>query len=158
MPENSKLAEDLDITIKLCEYIKNGDSKILGEESDTVWFRLEPVRDIKKELNAFTGAWAPIEYGGKVTDTNWIIGLAYIEEDNVFGEFEGEAGWWEKRKDRWLEIRYYDYDPRTKTLTIDFDKNQINATGTATYQLIDSNTLVMTNQGGSWTFTRLPMN
>ena len=41
-----------------------------------------------------------------------------------------------------------------RTLTIDFDKNNVNTTGTAAYQPADDNTLIMSGSGGSRRFDR----
>lgn len=115
----------------------------------------EYVQDKSKAtgVDRFTGFWVPTEYKGNYTPDKWVIGLVYLKEDNVIGEFEGPGEEY-KRKGRWLEIKIFDYDEGTGVLTIDFDKNDVNAQGTATFHIDDNDHLFMTNSGGTYEFFR----
>ncbi|MBQ7063597.1 MAG: zinc-ribbon domain-containing protein [Firmicutes bacterium] len=147
-------SENLVVTITLCEFIKkNATEKLYGEVSEPVYYEIGRV--LTNELNLFTGAWIPLELKDKFKPDDWIIGLIYIEEYNEFGEFEGPAQNW-TAKGRWLEIKYFDYDEKTGVLTIDFDANNVNATGVATFRINAAGNLIMSNSGGSWEFYRAP--
>ena len=113
-----------------------------------------PVNDLSK----FNGMWIPMEISlDKIKDTDWVLGLIYLEDDNEFGEYEGTVKGWSTARSRWLEIKYFDYDEKTGVLTIDFEKNNPDkGIGTATFKINSSGHLVMTNRGGEYEFYRAP--
>lgn len=115
-----------------------------------------PVKFNKKhELNIFSGAWVPMELMGKYTPSQKILGLVYLEKDNEFGEYEGPGSAFETAKNRWLEIKHFDFNEKTGVLTIDFAKNNPEkAQGTATFYVDKDDCLVMKNSGGTFRFFR----
>jgi len=105
-------------------------------------------------LTRFTGFWIPIDMMGKYRPSKYILGLVYLEDDNVFGEFEGPGENYAV-KSRWIEIKEFDFDKETGVLTIDFAKNNPEkGQGSATFQIDDNDHLFMTNQGGTFEFFR----
>lgn len=131
-----------------------------GESNGTI----DMVEVIKKNVNSafssksgltqFTGFWIPIDLMGKYKISDYILGLVYLEDDHVIGEFEGTADNYTV-KSRWIEIKEFDYDKDTGVLTIDFAKNNPEkGQGTATFQIDDNDHLFMTNEGGTFEFFR----
>ena len=108
----------------------------------------------KNDLTRFSGFWIPIDMMGKFRPSKYILALAYLEDDNVIGEFEGPAENYTVES-RWIVIKEFDYDKETGVLTIDFAKNNPEkGQGTATFQIDDNDHLFMTNQGGTFEFFR----
>ncbi|MBR5068976.1 MAG: hypothetical protein IKX25_06205 [Bacteroidales bacterium] len=110
------------------------------------------------DLTQFNGIWVPLELKGKVTQDDYITMIVYLPEDNEFGIFEGELRY-KSAKSRWTEIKYFSFDEKTKTISIDFQKNarkgQNMREGIARYTLKDNGNLMMRNSAGSWEFFRL---
>ena len=147
------LTEALSVNLTLCEFLmKNKEEKILLEPSESVEYVMGEV--LPNDLMKFNGVWIPIELKGSYKSSDWVLALAYIEEDNIFGEFEGPGDQLYSNSSRWIEIREFDYDPRDGILVIDFDKNTDKATGTAEFYIKENGDMVMKNAGGSFTFYR----
>ena len=156
--KNAKPDEDeIKLDFTLCEYVLTADgTKLMGEVSDHFSFTIH--RQMVNDLAKFTDMWIPVQITWeKIKPGDWVLGLIYLEEDNEFGEYEGYYDQWNTAKSRWLEIKYFDYDPKTGVLTIDFDKNAPGkASGTATYRINSAGHLEMTNSGGTFEFYRAP--
>ena len=64
-----------------------------------------------------------------------------------------------EEENRWSEIKFISFDEKTKTISIDFEKNarkgQNMRSGIALYTLKDNGNLIMRNSGGGWEFSRL---
>ena len=151
--------DEIKLSFTLCEYVLTADgTKLMGEVSDPFSFTIH--REMINDLAKFTDMWIPVQTPWeKIKPGDWVLGLIYLEEDNEFGEYEGYYDQWNTAKSRWLEIKYFDYDPKTGVLTIDFDKNAPGkATGTATYRINSAGHLEMTNSGGTFEFYRAPKN
>ena len=149
--------DEIPLSFTLCEYVLTADgTKLMGEVSDPFSFTIH--RKVVNDLDKFTDMWIPVQITWeKIKPGDWVLGLIYLEEDNEFGEYEGYYDQWNTAKSRWLEIKYFDYDPKTGILTIDFDKNAPGkATGTATYRINKAGHLEMTNSGGTFEFYRAP--
>ena len=110
------------------------------------------------DLTQFNGIWVPLELKGKVTEDDYITMIAYLPEDNEFGIFEGQLRY-KTAKSRWTEVKYFSFDEKTKTISIDFEKNarkgQNMRSGIALYTLKDNGNLIMRNSAGGWEFFRL---
>lgn len=110
------------------------------------------------DLSQFNGIWVPLELKGKVTQDDYITMIAYLPEDNEFGIFEGQLRN-KTAKSRWAEIKYFSFDEKTKTISIDFEKNarknQKMRSGIALYTLKNNGNLMMRNSSGGWEFFRL---
>lgn len=110
------------------------------------------------DLSQFNGVWVPLELKGKVTEDDYITMIVYLPEDNEFGIYEGRLRS-KSSKSGWTEIKYYSFDEKTKTISIDFEKNarkdQNVRPGIALYTLKDNGNLIMRNSGGGWEFFRL---
>lgn len=132
-----------------------------GSDSNSTIDMVEAIRQnvnsafkSKNDLTRFSGFWIPIDMMGKYRPSEYILGLVYLEDDNVIGEFEGPAENYAV-KSRWIEIKEFDYDEDTGVLTIDFAKNNPEkGQGTATFQIDDNDHLFMTNPGGTFEFFR----
>ena len=149
--------DEIRLDFTLCEYVLTADgTKLMGEVSDPFSFTIH--RKMMSDLDKFTDMWIPVQTPWeKIKPGDWVLGLIYLEEDNEFGEYEGYYDQWNTAKSRWLEIKYFDYDPKTGVLTIDFDKNAPGkASGTATYRINSAGHLEMTNSGGTFEFYRAP--
>ena len=111
------------------------------------------------DLSQFNGIWVPLELKGKVTEDEYITMIVYLPEDNEFGIFEGQLKRYKTAKSSWTEIKYFSFDEKTKTISIDFEKNaregQKMRSGIALYTLKDNGNLMMRNSGGGWEFFRL---
>ena len=111
------------------------------------------------DLSQFNGIWVPLELKGKVTEDEYITMIVYLPEDNEFGIFEGQLKRYKTAKSSWTEIKYFSFDEKTKTISIDFQKNaregQKMRSGIALYTLKDNGNLMMRNSGGGWEFFRL---
>ena len=111
------------------------------------------------DLSQFNGIWVPLELKGKVTEDEYITMIVYLPEDNEFGIFEGQLKRYKTAKCSWTEIKYFSFDEKTKTISIDFEKNaregQKMRSGIALYTLKDNGNLMMRNSGGGWEFFRL---
>jgi hypothetical protein len=111
------------------------------------------------DLSQFNGIWVPLELKGKVTEDEYITMIVYLPEDNEFGIFEGQLKKYKTAKSSWTEIKYFSFDEKTKTISIDFEKNaregQKMRSGIALYTLKDNGNLMMRNSGGGWEFFRL---
>lgn len=111
------------------------------------------------DLSQFNGIWVPLELKGKVTEDEYITMIVYLPEDNEFGIFEGQLKRYKTAKSGWSEIKYFSFDEKTKTISIDFQKNaregQNMRSGIALYTLKDNGNLMMRNSGGGWEFFRL---
>lgn len=106
------------------------------------------------DLKAFSGFWLPEELMGKYTPSKWVLGLVYMEEENEFGEYEGPGESY-GNENRWMEIKYFDFNKKTSVLTIDFEKNNPKkGQGTATFYVDNNDRLVMKNAGGTYRFIR----
>lgn len=148
---------EIPLSFTLCEYVLTADgTKLMGEVSDEFSFTIH--REVQNDLSKFTDMWIPVDIPWeKFKTSDWVLGLIYLEEDNEFGEYEGYASGWSTARSRWLEIKYFDYDPKTGILTIDFEKNAPDkATGTATFRINGAGHLEMTNSGGTFEFYRAP--
>lgn len=110
------------------------------------------------DLSQFNGVWVPLELKGKVTEDDYITMIVYLPEDNEFGIFEGQLRY-KNAKSRWTEIKYFSFDEKAKTISIDFEKNaregQKMRSGIALYTLKDNGNLMMRNSAGGWEFFRL---
>ena len=151
--------DEIPLSFTLCEYVLTADgTKLMGEVSDSFSFTIH--RKMVNDLDKFTDMWVPVQITWeKIKPGDWVLGLIYIEEDNEFGEYEGYYDSWNTSKSRWLEIKYFDYDPKTGILTIDFDKNVPDkAHGVATFRINGAGHLEMTNDGGTYEFYRAPKN
>ena len=111
------------------------------------------------DLSQFNGIWVPLELKGKVTEDEYITMIVYLPEDNEFGIFEGQLKRYKTAKSSWTEIKYFSFDEKTKTISIDFEKNaregQKMRSGIALYTLKDNGNLMMRNSCGGWEFFRL---
>ena len=132
-----------------------------GSDSNSTIDMVEAIRQnvnsafkSKNDLTRFSGFWIPIDMMGKFRPSKYILALAYLEDDNVIGEFEGPAENYTVES-RWIVIKEFDYDKETGVLTIDFAKNNPEkGQGTATFQIDDNDHLFMTNAGGTFEFFR----
>ena len=129
----------------MVEYVKNksGD-KLFGEESDNVSYVINTDQSLR--LNDFSACWIPVEDKNPTGDS-FVLGLIYVKDYDEFGYFESQYKYW-INEGRWYEMPYR-YDKKTGILTMSFDR------GEATFELLDKNTLLMTNYGGSYKFYRL---
>ena len=151
--------DEIPLTFTLCEYVLTADgTKLMGEVSDPFSFTIH--RKVVNDLDKFSDMWVPVQITWeKIKPGDWVLGLIYVEEYNEFGEYEGYYDSWNTAKSRWLEIKYFDYDPKTGILTIDFDKNVPDkAHGVATFRINSAGHLEMTNDGGTYEFYRAPKN
>lgn len=116
-----------------------------------------PNEALKADLRRFTGVWVPIEMDGKLQAQDWLLGLVFVEKYNEFCEYEGPAGSITTSLRSWMEIKHFDFDERTVSLTINFIKNDPDrGQDTATFQIDRSDRLVMKNSGGTYVFLRQP--
>ena len=141
------------VGVKYSGLVDSGDS---NSTSDIVEVIKQNVNSKPKSgLSRFTGLWIPIELMGKYKQSDYILGLVYLEDDNVFGEFEGPADNYTVES-RWVKITEFDYDKDAGVLTIDFAKNNPEkGQGSATFQIADDDHLFMTNHGGTFEFFRV---
>ncbi len=149
--------DEIPLSFTLCEYVLTADgTKLMGEVSDPFSFTIH--RKVVNDLDKFSDMWVPVQITWeKIKPGDWVLGLIYVEEYNEFGEYEGYYDQWNTAKSRWLEIKYFDYDPKTGILTIDFDKNvPEKAAGVATFRINGAGHLEMTNSGGTFEFYRAP--
>ena len=102
--------------------------------------------DQSLRLNDFSACWIPVEDKNPTGDS-FVLGLIYVKDYDEFGYFESQYKYW-INEGRWSEMPYR-YDEKTGILTMSFDR------GEATFELLDKNTLLMTNYGGSYKFYRL---
>ena len=131
-------------------YLTKGRHRVVKERG----FRVPIKFNEKYELKAFSGIWLLEELMGKYTPSEWVLGLVYMEDDNEFGEYEGPGSNFEN-KNRWLEIKHFDFNKKTGVLTIDFKKNNPErGQGTATFYVDNNDCLVMKNAGGTYHFIR----
>lgn len=143
----------LGIRITLCEFVAKNETDIIALlESDTVYYELG--MEMAQDLSIFAGVWAPLEYKGSFKSSDWVVGLTYNEQYDEFFEYEGPASTFYSAPGRWVEIKYYDFDSKTGTLSIDFGKNKANGDGVATFRIKANGNLEMTNYGGTYEFYR----
>lgn len=152
--KDNDLSEPLGIEITLCEFIKkNDDEKLLGERSRVVSYTLGAVT--ADGLKRFSGLWIPTKMMGKYKPSDHILGLVYLEDDHVFGEFEGPANLYTV-EGRWIKVTEFDYDKDTGVLTIDFVKNDPKKGQTcATFRIDDNDHLIMAKPDGTFEFFRV---
>lgn len=142
------------VGVKYSGLVDSGDSDSTYDIVEAIKQNTKNAFKPKSGLARFTGAWISIELMGKYTPSDYILGLVYLEDDHVFGEFEGPAENY-MAKGRWIKITEFDYDKDTGVLTIDFAKNNPEkGIGTATFQIDDNDHLFMTNSGGTYEFFR----
>lgn len=143
--DKKEKTDELLIYATMVEYVKNknGD-KLFGEESDNVSYVINTDQSLR--LNDFSACWIPIEDKNPTGDS-FVLGLIYVKDYDEFGYFESQYKYW-INEGRWSEMPYR-YDEKTGILTMSFDR------GEATFELLDRNTLLMTNYGGSYKFYRL---
>jgi len=140
--------------VKYSGLADSGDSTMTGDIVETIRQSTATAFKSKSGLARFTGFWIPIEMMGKYKPSDYILGLIYLEDDNVFGEFEGPAENY-KARGRWIKITEFDYDKDTGVLSIDFAKNDPKkGRDSATFQIDDNDHLFMTNPGGTYEFFR----
>lgn len=110
------------------------------------------------DLSQFNGVWVPLELKGKFTEDDYVTIIVYLPEDNELGIYENPLRY-RKGKSGWSEIKYFSFDEKTKTISIDFEKNaregQKMRSGIALYTLKDNGNLMMRNSAGGWEFFRL---
>lgn len=110
------------------------------------------------DLSQFNGVWVPLELKGKFTEDDYVTIIVYLPEDNELGIYENPLRY-RKGKSGWSEIKYFSFDEKTKTISIDFEKNaregQRMRSGIALYTLKDNGNLMMRNSAGGWEFFRL---
>jgi hypothetical protein len=141
------------VTVATIKYTGAIDTEIIEKVGDKVDDYLNNPKNATG-LKKFTGFWIPIQLMGKFTPSEYILGLVYLEDDNVFGEFEGPAEFY-KAKGRWMKITEFDYDEATGVLTIDFAKNNPErGRDVGTFRIDDNDHLFMTNPGGTYEFFR----
>ena len=142
------------VGVKYSGLVDSGDSNNSSNIVEVIKKKVTTTFKAKSSLSRFTGFWIPIDLMGKYRPSEYILGLVYLEDDNVIGEFEGPAENYAV-KSRWIEIKEFDYDEDTGVLTIDFAKNNPEkGQGTATFQIDDNDHLFMTNPGGTFEFFR----
>jgi len=144
--DKKKETEELLVYATLVEFVKNkkGD-RLYGEESKDASYVINVASGVK--LEDFTACWIPEEYAEPNGDS-FVLGLIYVPEYNEFGYFESQYKYW-INEGRWYEVEKFTFDQKTGILTIPFDN------GNATFELLDIDTLKMTNYGGSYRFYRL---
>lgn len=146
--------KELAVSVTLCEYVRKNETEIVPlEESIPVKFTLTPETE-PADMSDFTAVWVPLEYKGSFKSSDWVIGLTYNEQYDEFFEYEGPASTFYSAPGRWVEIKYYDFDSKTGTLSIDFGKNKANGDGVATFRIKANGNLEMTNYGGTYEFYR----
>ncbi len=110
------------------------------------------------DLSQFNGVWVPLELKGKFTEDDYVTIIVYLPEGNELGIYENPLRY-RKGKSGWSEIKYFSFDEKTKTISIDFEKNaregQRMRSGIALYTLKDNGNLMMRNSAGGWEFFRL---
>ena len=113
---------------------------------------------LNPDLSVFSGVWVPMSLKDKYDNREdiskeWVLALLYIEGENTFMEYEGPANNY-MNENRWIYVKSFNYDAKTRELTINFSENSPRGIDTATFTIDKNDRMTMVNSGGPFQFFR----